>query len=734
MRKLLLTLMAFAVVSLAALADKPTAAKKQFQSVLKNAQVQKATVSEIAHPYVRKVPADRNVVIQSMQKVDIMSDKTLPVDFSSILKSESAHPLEGIYDASGYNLFDEEIVEWLVLVEQDAVDEKKFWFTNLIEDAFTEKVYGTLSGNKMSIPADQLAIIHGSFANAGWAGYLVSMKGTSGSFVNPVEASVNISTGLLTFTTGFAVYIWDDDEDDAVGYYDAIGDNPAVVFTNQNGGTGEESEFAPESLYLQPVGTLYNGMSSEGYSYDGIATYAHAPAYSTWTFKNITETVSEEQTNIWDYIEYISATEEIPNSSAATDLVMVVTNGAYIMPELHTCIREDCTSYIHGASYNNPVAYIYSGGGTIWTNSGTIPFGLTNANPDYRYGFYTNGDGYLYGTGNSALRGLISYYQMDPNRLIYFEGISVMFGALTGPADTELRLEIVKASKSGTGGLVLGDLIAVATTTIGDAQYYSTSGAIVFDEFFALDEFGFEAPLDYLEIEGSFALILTGYNDVPGVVLGVISEIDKRPDTERYDYLLGTDGKIYTWNNAYHTMSFILEEAYYTYLVSETTEIAASEAGGNYAVKLVPYFNGAWVENELPDWIDVTFEDNFVQGDWHTMATIAVENSPTTRSFDIEFATWGARHIITVSQGFTDLPALKAASDAKVVKRNDSFDLNYSPDYTGVSVYNLAGQKVAGYKLPSSGTFTIPAGNYSKGVYLISFTGTKGASTLKVMK
>ena len=70
----------------------------------------------------------------------------------------------------------------------------------------------------------------------------------------------------------------------------------------------------------------------------------------------------------------------------------------------------------------------------------------------------------------------------------------------------------------------------------------------------------------------------------------------------------------------------------------------------------------------------------------------------------------------------------------KVVHKGDRFELIYSPDYSAVSVYTISGQKLADYELPPTGTFTVSSENYSKGVYLFSFTGGKGASTVKVVK
>lgn len=496
----------------------------------------------------------------------------------------------------------------------------------------------------------------------------------------------------------------------------------------------------PASLYNPPLGTLYMGWTKDWVGYSTF-TWAIAPPYTTWNFQNLTPVVSAKQATAWNYMN-LDTEEEY--SAETTDLAMDVTSAEYYtFPTLTTSIGTDTTSFTNGAFSRHTDTEIDAGGG--YYDNGTYIFGLTNLNTDFgtAYWQFSAGD-YMFGTGttNPTMKeALISYFKGDPNKYVYFEGVSVFFGTLTGPADTELTLTLAKASISANGVLTIGDTVAISKTTIGDAYFKpgTTVGALQFTKFFTTDEFGFEAPVDYLEMQGSFVLMLSGYN-VSGVALAVVSERDARPagDTEKCSYMLGKDGKYYSYTSYNFRMFFQLETSYYSYITSETKEVTADNAGGNYPVKLLPFFNGAWVENELPDWLDVTFQDNYVHGDWYTIANIAV--SPladvTGRSFNIEFATWGARYTVTVKQGdVSGIPMVTTVvTDTKVVNRNGNFELTYAQGYSAVSVYNVAGQKVAGYALPATGTFTVPSGNYSQGVYLFRFTGAKGASTVKVLK
>ena len=740
MKKLLLTLMVFAVASSAVFAEKPIAVKKQNSNILRTEQaVIRQEVREVSHPYIKAVAASPKTAIQSMKKVsnNIANNNELFVKLSKAPKAVAAHALEGIYNATGTSYF-EGAISWLVLVEQDLIDANKFWFYNLIDEAFTDSVYGMLNAasDKISIPANQSAFGTGFF-NPPYhneAGFLVSYDGTSEpSRTKPVEANVDISKGSITFTTGFGVLCWDMVLNTSADYWDIIVPIPAAVFRNR-----DVVPPAPKSLYTPPVGTLYLGRSEDGYSLN--INSSIAPPYSQWTFKNKTEKASANQVSSWQYSD-----SNNDYSATTTDLVMDVTGGGYTMPTLYTNIGDDETSYTHGATMGDgtlfqgqPVgydtAYIYAGGGSLTISGST--FNMTNADPDRGTVYYTTGaDSYMFGTGsnNSTLKGLISFYDGNPNGMTFIRGgVSVFFGVLSGPANTELNLTIVKANRNTSGdGITLGDTIAVATTTIAKAL---SLGTLIFDEFYALDEFGFSSPVDYLEMDGSFALILTGYM-APGVTLGVISELVNKADKVRFAYLLGTNGQIYSYTTGYYTMLFSLRDAYYTFLQSEVTKLQVEEAGGLLTVDLKPDFNNIKVGNTLPSWIKVSFDDHFEQGgDWYSTAKINVEaNTGDDRSFDIEFSTYGARHTITVEQkGPLGLTTTKA-SEVKASYNNNSFVLSYTDQFNSVSVYDVAGKQIGTYALPKSGNFSIPASDLTNGVYIVRFAGESNAA-VKVVK
>ncbi len=83
--------------------------------------------------------------------------------------------------------------------------------------------------------------------------------------------------------------------------------------------------------------------------------------------------------------------------------------------------------------------------------------------------------------------------------------------------------------------------------------------------------------------------------------------------------------------------------------------------------------------------------------------------------------------------GLSSEKPVSSNNSTQVYTTNDSFELNYTSDFTTASVYNLAGQVVATYDLPETGKFTVSSAALTKGTYLIQFTG-KSTETVKVVK
>jgi hypothetical protein len=108
----------------------------------------------------------------------------------------------------------------------------------------------------------------------------------------------------------------------------------------------------------------------------------------------------------------------------------------------------------------------------------------------------------------------------------------------------------------------------------------------------------------------------------------------------------------------------------------------------------------------------------------------------TGRAGKIVLGSYGVTATIQVKQGNSDwvglAPVQTTAEVTKVARQGDNFVLTYPASATSVSVYNITGQRVADYKLNTNGTTTVPAANWTKGVYILKFNGSN--VSVKVIK
>jgi hypothetical protein len=464
----------------------------------------------------------------------------------------TAHSLEGTYNAAGTSYFDNKPLTWTVTVTQDSNNATKFWFSNLIGDDYTtEQVYATLNGTDLVFPTDQLI----TREEDGTEGILVKFDGSSFFGGTEIKTRYLAGSGRIQFTDGFGSYIVSEKT-----FYKLI--KPNALFTNRAGGTGEEDP-APPSYYLPTQGLLYVGMDKDGSflvnQSKELITYAVAPPYSTWSFKNYTEN-SAGVTSSWLY-----SNDKTANTR---DLTYAVTVGEWNMPVLKSSVSTaNFTEYILGASKQCVNSYISAGGGSIKIESGEL-FNVTNANLDYGVAAWQWAENdYIFGTGRELstelgkLDKLVAFYDAPSSGKLYFEGVDVMSDTHTGPANTELTLEVVRAQRGTTKLLEVGEVIAVAKLRLGDV---SSLVALSFRDFVIFDEDGFETKVDYLEIDHSFAFILSGFNKA-GVNFNVISERENRPDGLNYSFFVAENapGNYYQYENIHNTMFFELLGGYY---------------------------------------------------------------------------------------------------------------------------------------------------------------------------
>jgi alpha-L-arabinofuranosidase len=113
---------------------------------------------------------------------------------------------------------------------------------------------------------------------------------------------------------------------------------------------------------------------------------------------------------------------------------------------------------------------------------------------------------------------------------------------------------------------------------------------------------------------------------------------------------------------------------------------------------------------------------------------IPVENTINIESdeFDYVFTPYSYT-IIRLTDGKTTGMLVNKTKGTNAVRQGDDFLLTYPSNVTSASIYNLAGQHIDEYSLNSGGICLLPAGNLSKGVYILKFNGEK-TDAVKLLK
>ena len=87
---------------------------------------------------------------------------------------------------------------------------------------------------------------------------------------------------------------------------------------------------------------------------------------------------------------------------------------------------------------------------------------------------------------------------------------------------------------------------------------------------------------------------------------------------------------------------------------------------------------------------------------------------------------------ISIAQEASSLSESKI-DDIKVYKSDNEFLLHYTSDYDMLTIYNLMGQQIGAYYLPSSGEFVLSLSDLGKGAYILKFKG-KAEKTIKIVR
>jgi len=475
----------------------------------------------------------------------------------------------------------------------------------------------------------------------------------------------------------------------------------------------------PKALYRRPQGYFYAGLNNKGTNY--LPDLLVGNAYTSSVWKNLSkdaETYSWKFENPDESGTMITVTDKNPD--------VIYPFNLFEIPALTASAGGKSSTYQWGSG--DGVMAMLTGGDLAAV--GAPGFGVGNYDLFYDFYYYTSSKGYLYGTtSDNSIEGVANFFEKPAQKYI-LNGMWAYVYQFSFPAETEFTMVIHRIDEDGLSGI-----IAKSTCKASDV----VNRMMPFAGFITIDpETGLEIENDYIEIEDAILVEIKGFNNIPGGSIAFVNqEFNTSPVDGNNAYIFLANGRLTYYLAGATSLLFTLDITY-SYLLADSNEFIAPVEGGEKTFNVTSFYSPDdwWLEEDYPDWIsdDIVFDENT----WEIKYTLKAAPLPanvTYREAVIKVVTYGADMSIKVTQGVTGIRQIVTpVAETKVTNKGNHFELTYSPDYSAVSVYNVAGQKVAGYPLPSSGLFTVPTGNYPQGIYLISFSGTNGTSTVKVLK
>jgi len=518
---------------------------------------------------------------------------------------------------------------------------------------------------------------------------------------------------------------------------------------------------APTVQYLRPDGSLFYGYTRDYKAYS-TSLHLYTPAAVTLDFVPYSNTASAT-------FHWTSGTNSLDDATDSDGVLhwvgaILPSGRIYNIPKVEATADGESSTYQLGQG----VTYQYMFSGNVEradpTEDGTrlgdveefSPLTLANMHANRPtsgnlYGSFTDVGGFSPKYIHPEYGACTGIMQVLPKMAspLYAESVSVLAytpGGTAMPAGGELKIQFYYLTEDGN----LGDLIAESTTN-EFVKTYDPQGVFVFTFEEEEDGFIIEKPL-ILGTQAPVAIILSGFDSTwdfnvlfgtnggyPGSSYTLHGDhistfgFSNAPDLPRADLYI-------EFNGIFNCLTFYDDPISVEFPEEGGWGISGYDGDEAYNdIDLYSAFDmeDVWIES-MPDWItEYEFDNTYFESNYALMLFCSAEALPAGvlgRGGEIVVGSYGVTVSIPVTQGqYTSIPSRKIEITS-VERHGDDFVLKYPALTNSVSVYNVAGQKIASYRLPDTGTFTIPAGNYSKGVYLISFSGAKGASTVKVMK
>lgn len=565
----------------------------------------------------------------------------------------------------------------------------------------------SVDGSSITIPAQKVA--EASYKDKEGASHPLYCY-----LINPLTSSTDGSMHLTLGDDGSLTSV-----EGYIAYYFFLTDE--YKFSNEDGTSNvyssmiytsvkylEEGKIvAPVAMY-EPDFLYLHAFMTRDRNWYGTNNYGILPAFASVPYKNMTTDLADA----WRWTALDGDSVAVAEGTER-DFSFNTIGGEAYMPPVLIGMNQDAASepYRWGLVNSCTKSYLFAGE----TQSG---FGddmiIGRASPDNSYAYY----GFL-GTPdvNSqeySIERLI-LYQGKPTAPFYFTGVSLFVKDFVAKENFALTCQIVKATRSASGSLVLGDTIAQADVRV-DSIYVNDGGqtTLYWTDFYVVDEYGMSETIDHIFVEDEFVVIFDGWDN------GTFSAIPYGEYYTNENASISTYGKdtgdssIYKYTEGNMMLGFI--DAAYGYLyTTDNTNLTIANAGGDATIHVVPMLHSIDSEGNrvtrlflesvatndeeeildaetgLPTWIGVSLTNPAIVGEEAdgtpqyssefdmTFSVEALPEGVTGRQATLVFYQEGAQLKVTVTQGeVTGIAAAKAE-----VKAGNA------------QMFNLAGQRVS---------------------------------------
>jgi hypothetical protein len=457
---------------------------------------------------------------------------------------------------------------------------------------------------------------------------------------------------------------------------------------------------APVDVACEPNElVLFAGLGASGYSY--LSNLGVFGAYAPVSFRNatldiatnfkwtVTESFDDEDKVITG--DETNFSFETKGDAVYTDIKLVAFNKDKESAPYTYGYGHAPNSEKTGLKYED--AYFYGGAGAsgFYFSDGSYAT-MTRQNPDGDLTFYTN-----WGTPDLYERASISTiysYQGKPSTPLFITGVTLPMVAFSAQEDFNLHIKLYNCTRTASGRLALGELIAEGDATIDNVneEFSESSGitSVDFDELYVEDEFGMSETLDYLFIDDEFVVVIEGWDN--GTFSGVLGsqDITDGQTTSSWFEETGGEGRLRSYTTWFPQLFVGLIDATYGYLYTEdNTNLKFDGKGGEATIHINPMYyskdeeteeptynlliekilvDGEEVE-EIPEWLSIEIanedyttavgvdEDGeeytyFVNGIDYDMIVSAdpLSAGEESRNVEISFMQIGARLVVTVDQ------------------------------------------------------------------------------------